>query len=154
MNIQQARERAAQAWRTPSTSKKEMDVALANAFADILMDVSAEAAVQSRVKVDFPEGPGSGLPGPGFTIEHILLSVTVVHTNRIIQYDDSCAHLIKKYLHEYNGVLTIDAQVLYNHTKVDSHIDGCECGMCSMARVVKALPQDTFSNPAGLPAQK
>lgn len=66
----------------------------------------------------------------GFTIEHILLSITVVHTNKIMQYDDSCAHLIRKHLEEYNGVVRVDANVLYNHTKVDAHQKGCECGIC------------------------
>jgi len=67
----------------------------------------------------------------GHTVEHILLSVTVVHTNQIIQYDDSCAYLIQKHLKDYTGVVRVEAQVQYNHTKTDVHIKGCQCGICN-----------------------
>lgn len=67
----------------------------------------------------------------GFTVEHIMLSVTVVHTNQIIQYDDSCASILKKKLEkEYAGVVRVDAFVLYDHTKTEVHSEGCECGKC------------------------
>ena len=39
MPINLARQKAAQAWCTPETEKKEMDVELAEAFANILNDV-------------------------------------------------------------------------------------------------------------------
>lgn len=75
-----------------------------------------------------PETPEGG--EAGFSIEHILLSVTVVHTNRIIQYDDSCARLLEIHLKEYSGVVRVDAKVQYEHSKTDIHIKGCECGIC------------------------
>ena len=86
----------------------------------------------------FPEAPKT-LPASvvapeghldGYSIEHILLSVTVVHTNKIIQYDDDCARLIEKHLAEYNGVVRVSAQVQYDHAKIEVHTKGCECGKC------------------------
>jgi len=68
----------------------------------------------------------------GYTIEHIMLSVTVVHTNQIMQYDDSCANILKDKLgKEYNGVVRVDANVLYDHSKTDVHHKGCDCGTCN-----------------------
>lgn len=67
----------------------------------------------------------------GFTVEHVLLSVTIVSTKESAgQFDDSCAHLIEKHLKEYHGIVRVDAQVHYKHTKIDMHSNGCECGIC------------------------
>ena len=68
----------------------------------------------------------------GKTIEHIMLSVTVVSTNRICQYDDTCAGIIRRTLKEYGGVMAVNAEVLYKHTKTEVHPDGCECHYCTM----------------------
>lgn len=70
-------------------------------------------------------------PHDGFTIEYVLLSVTVVSGEGSAgQFDDSCAHLVEKYLVEYHGVARVDAQVQYQHTKIEQHVKGCECGVC------------------------
>jgi len=66
----------------------------------------------------------------GFTIEHILLSVTVVHTNRIMQYDDSCASILNRELKQYGGVVRTSAIALYCHGKTEVHLLNCECGLC------------------------
>lgn len=66
----------------------------------------------------------------GKTVEHIMLCVTVVSTNRIIQYDDSAARILKKQLMEYKGVKSVSANVLYNHTKTEQHSNGCGCHFC------------------------
>lgn len=67
----------------------------------------------------------------GLTIEHILLSVTIVSTKESAgQFDDSCAHHIEKNLKEYHGVKRVDAKVLYEHTKIENHPNECECGKC------------------------
>ncbi len=81
----------------------------------------------------------------GLQIEHILLSVTVVHTNEIMQYDDSCNHLIGKGLKEYNGVVSVQAETLYKHGKTDIHPEGCECGHCTYHTRMAALRVDPFS---------
>lgn len=67
----------------------------------------------------------------GLTIEYVMLSVTVVSNKESAgQFDDSIAHLIEKHLPEYHGVTRVDAQVLYKHTKIEHHVDRCECGVC------------------------
>lgn len=66
----------------------------------------------------------------GYTIEHIMLSVTVVHTNKIMQYDDSAAGILSRELLKYDGVERVDAKVLYDHTKTEEHQKDCECGKC------------------------
>lgn len=81
----------------------------------------------------------------GFHVEHILLSVTVVHTNDIIQYDDSCAHLIGKGLKEYNGVVSVQAETLYKHGKTDTHPEGCDCGECTYHIRMAAVNVDPFT---------
>lgn len=77
------------------------------------------------IAASIPEGGESG-----FSVEHILLSVIVVHTNRIIQYDDSCARLLEIHLKEYAGVVRVDAKAQYEHSKTEIHIKGCECHHC------------------------
>jgi hypothetical protein len=67
----------------------------------------------------------------GFTIEHILLSITVISTKEGAgQFDDSCAHIVAKGLKEYHGVVDVLPEVLYKHTKIEQHADCCGCGLC------------------------
>lgn len=67
----------------------------------------------------------------GFTVEHVLLSVTIVSTKESAgQFDDSCAHLIEKHLMDYHGVVRVEAKVHYKHTKIDMHANDCGCGIC------------------------
>jgi hypothetical protein len=84
-------------------------------------------------------------PHNGFRIEHIMLSVTVVHTNEIMQYDDSCAYLIGKGLKEYNGVVSVQAETLYKHGKMDTHPEGCDCGHCTYHTRMAAIRVDPFT---------
>lgn len=81
----------------------------------------------------------------GLTVEHILISVAVVHTNQIMQYDDSCAHLIGKGLKEFNGVQSVQADVLYKHTKIEVHLEKCECGYCTYRQRMEDLRVDPFT---------
>lgn len=68
----------------------------------------------------------------GFTIEHVMLSVTVVSKEGSAgQFDDSIAHLVRKHLPEYFGVVDVLPEVLYKHTKIEQHRKGCECGYCN-----------------------
>jgi hypothetical protein len=67
----------------------------------------------------------------GLTVEHILLSVTVTSTSKIIQYDDSCSHILRKELKEYHDVVGVRAEVLGKHTRIETHSKGCECGDCT-----------------------
>lgn len=60
-----------------------------------------------------------------------MLSVTVVSSNKICQYDDTCAGIIERTLREYGGVKSVKAEVLYKHTKIETHSDNCECGECT-----------------------
>lgn len=72
---------------------------------------------------------------PGFTIEHILLSVTIVSTSESAgQFDDSCASILRRELAKYNGVTEVLPEVQYKHTKIEVHQDGCVCGICDSAR--------------------
>jgi len=73
-----------------------------------------------------PEGFENGL-----TVEHILLSVTVVHTNKIMQYDDSAARILERALLTYGGVKSVNAKAQYDHGRIDTHSNGCECGKCT-----------------------
>lgn len=67
----------------------------------------------------------------GLTIEHVLLSVTVVSTKESAgQFDDAIAYLIEKHLKEYHGIVRVDAQVQYKHTKIENHSNGCQCEIC------------------------
>lgn len=78
--------------------------------------------------------PDSELPiePTGLTIEHILLSVTIVSNKESAgQFDDSCARIVEKNLKEYHGIERVDARVQYNHTKIEHHLIGCECHHCS-----------------------
>lgn len=76
---------------------------------------------------------------PGFTIEHILLSVTVVSTSESAgQFDDTCSGIIRRELAKYHGVTEALSEVQYKHTKIEVHQDGCQCGICDSAR--KATP--------------
>lgn len=70
----------------------------------------------------------------GIEHQYILIRVHVATSNRIIQYDDSCAHLISSGLRDYNGVLFCRAEPLYKHCKEDRHIENCQCGECEMVR--------------------
>jgi len=78
-------------------------------------------------------------------VEHILLSVTVVHGSRMMQYDDSCAYLIGKHLKEYNGIVSVQAEVCYDHTKTDTHPEGCECGHCTYHTKMAQVGVDPFT---------
>lgn len=67
----------------------------------------------------------------GLTVEHILLSITVVSNKESAgQFDDSAAYQVQKGLNEYHGVERVDVQVLYPHTKIVNHANQCECGIC------------------------
>ncbi len=65
-------------------------------------------------------------------IEHVLLSVTVRSNHEGAgQFDDSCARAVEQALREYHGVEAIEAKVLYEHTKIEVHPNGCECHKCT-----------------------
>lgn len=64
------------------------------------------------------------------TVEHILISVTVVHINKLIQYDDSCANILERELLKYNGVNRVFTTVHYNHCNDEVHQDDCSCHFC------------------------
>jgi hypothetical protein len=81
----------------------------------------------------------------GLQVEHILLSVTVVHGSRLMQYDDTCAYLIGKHLKEYNGIVSVQAEVCYDHTKSDTHPEGCECGHCTYHARMTEIGVDPFT---------
>jgi hypothetical protein len=66
----------------------------------------------------------------GYHVEHILLSVTVIHINEIIQYNDSCAQILERELPNYKGVIRVKASVYYDHSQTRVHSHGCECGIC------------------------
>jgi hypothetical protein len=68
----------------------------------------------------------------GLTVEHVMLSVTVISTKKSCgQFDDSCAYQLKKALYDYAGVKEVRTQVLYNHTKIEQHANECQCGYCN-----------------------
>lgn len=67
----------------------------------------------------------------GFTVEHIMLSVTIVSTKESAgQFDDSCAHQVEKAMKAYHGVVQVIPEVLYKHTKIEQHPNECTCGYC------------------------
>ena len=67
----------------------------------------------------------------GLTVEHIMLSVTIISTKESAgQFDDSCAYQLEKAMKEYHGVVRVDARVLYKHTKIENHPNECSCGVC------------------------
>ena len=75
----------------------------------------------------------------GLTIEHVLLSVTVVSNKESAgQFDDSIARIVECGLAEYHGVIRVDANVQYNHTKIEHHPNGCECGKCKPTAIQEA----------------
>lgn len=74
-----------------------------------------------------------------------MLSVTVVHGSSMMQYDDSCAFLIGKHLKEYNGIVSVQAEVLYDHSKADTHFAGCQCGNCTYHTRMVELGVDPFT---------
>lgn len=72
----------------------------------------------------------------GLTLEHVLLSITIVSTKESCgQFDDSCSFILERALKEYNGVVNVDSKVLYQHTKIEQHTNECECGYCKPAPV-------------------
>jgi len=67
----------------------------------------------------------------GLTVEHILLSITVVSTKESAgQFDDTCARIVERELMKYHGIKTVDARVQYQHTKIEKHFEGCNCQHC------------------------
>ena len=66
----------------------------------------------------------------GFHHERILISATVSHTNSISQYDDSLAIKIAELLGGWSGVLRVEARVLFDHCRTDTHSRGCACDEC------------------------
>lgn len=67
----------------------------------------------------------------GLTVEHVLLSVTIVMDKTAVgQLDDSSARAVQRAIEDYCGVRYVDAKVLYNHTKIEHHPNHCECGIC------------------------
>lgn len=74
----------------------------------------------------------------GLTVEHVMLSVTVVSTKESAgQFDDSIAGIVRRELMKYHGVISVLPEVLYKHTKIEQHPNECECGYCK--------PRDQFS---------
>lgn len=76
----------------------------------------------------------------GIEHQHILLSVHVATYNRIIQYDDTCAHLIAEGLKEYKGAVCVKAEVMYHHSREDRHPNDCVCGQCEQAKSAGLVP--------------
>lgn len=67
----------------------------------------------------------------GLTIEHVLLSVTIVSNKESAgQFDDSCASQLEAAMLKYHGIERIEAKVLYQHTKIENHVNDCHCGKC------------------------
>lgn len=67
----------------------------------------------------------------GYTVEHVMLSVTIISTKESAgQFNDSCAHILQKRLMEYHGVKRVIPEVLYKHTKIENHSNECACGYC------------------------
>lgn len=76
--------------------------------------------------------------GTGLNIEHILLSVTVAHGKGSCgQVDDSSAAILERELMKYHGVKSVQAEVLYQHTKIEPHVAGCECYKCTQGMEVE-----------------
>ncbi len=76
----------------------------------------------------------------GIEHQHILIKVHVATYNRIIQYDDTCAHLLTEGLKEYKGAVCISAEPMYDHCNEDLHVEGCECWKCNRARDLALKP--------------
>ncbi len=69
--------------------------------------------------------------GPCLTAEHILLSIVIMHEpSSAGQLDDSCARQVEEQIKRYHGVRSVDARVLYNHSKRDVHVENCQCHLC------------------------
>jgi hypothetical protein len=79
----------------------------------------------------------------GKTVEHILISVTVVHTNKIIQYDDSIAHIVQVGLEGYIGLERVVVRPHYEHGKIEQHVGGCKCGHCDPKQDRQQVPPAT-----------
>jgi hypothetical protein len=43
----------------------------------------------------------------------------------------NCAMAVEKAISQYHGVISVNAGVLYEHTKIDHHLKGCTCHHCS-----------------------
>lgn len=78
----------------------------------------------------------------GFAIEHIILTVTIVHDREIGQFDDSCAYHVRNELLQYVGIKVVEAAPLYNNCRIDRHVDGCDCHFCAMATLKKLETQN------------
>lgn len=91
-----------------------------------------ETQTQNDTRIPMESVQTSTPPNPnGFTIEYVMLSVTVVSGEGSAgQFDDSIAHIISKHLPEYYGVIRVEPEVLYRHTKIERHFEWCECGVC------------------------
>jgi len=73
-------------------------------------------------------------PKGSMTIEHILLSITITSDETSAgQFDDSCAYRVQETMNKYHGVKSVDAEVLYKHTKIEHHVHGCSCHYCEKA---------------------
>lgn len=99
----------------------------------------------------------------GYTVEHVMLSVTIISTKGSAgQFDDSCSHVLIKGLKEYHGVERVLSEVLYKHTKIENHSNECTCGYCDpdgirWAAYVKkrdAAPNATLAVPRADSANK
>lgn len=83
-----------------------------------------------QTEISTPETPEGNIKA-GLTIEHVLLSVTIVSNKESAgQFDDSCSHILERELKTYHGILRVESKVLYEHTKIEYHHEGCECGKC------------------------
>lgn len=69
------------------------------------------------------------------TIEYILLSITVVHSEDSCgQVDDAAAGILKRELLTYHGINFVEANVLYKHTKREQHPLNCSCHFCTLSQ--------------------
>lgn len=67
----------------------------------------------------------------GYTVEHVMLSVTIVSTKASAgQFDDSCSYVLIEGLKKYHGIERVLPEVLYKHTKIENHPNECTCGYC------------------------
>lgn len=119
----------------PSSTPAALSIVCPTCNEKIALDSeTAERVRLEQEKVSMPAEPA------GLTIEHILLSVTVISTKESAgQFDDSAAFLVKEGLVTYHGVRHVDARVQYEHTKIEKHPLGCECGLCELAAKKAAI---------------
>lgn len=86
--------------------------------------------------ISFQEGFRRGL-----TIEHVLISVSVISTKESAgQFDDSIAGLVERGLKEYRGVKAVGTTVLYQHGKIEQHADNCVCHYCLQGKADTVIP--------------